>query len=293
MTQPGRQALRPVIEKELLHLDIIYALDTGRLLDDLTFQGGTSLRLCHRAPRFSEDLDFAGGSDFKSRDVADIKDCIETHIGQRYGLEVTVKQPGQLRTEPDYQSIRVDKWQVAILTAPARPDIPRQRIKLDIANVPAYTRETRDIKIHYPFLPDGYADQLVIAESMPEVMADKLVALVNTQKYVRYRDIWDIQWLQQQGAELEPQFISQKIRDYDVTAYAEKAEQLIERLPAIIAGREMRSELRRFLPQDSIRRTLDRPGFLEYLSREMANTLHNAVAASRNQAPTPSPPFRM
>ena len=35
--------MRSVIEKELLHYDILFALEKGGLLDKLTFQGGTSL----------------------------------------------------------------------------------------------------------------------------------------------------------------------------------------------------------------------------------------------------------
>lgn len=292
MEQPGRQAMRPVIEKELLHLDILYALDTERLLDNLTFQGGTSLRLCHGAARFSEDLAFAGGRDFKSRDVVRIKACIEAYVSRRYGLEVTVKQPRELRAEPSYAEIRVDKWQVAVVTAPARPDIPKQRIKLDIANVPAYTRETRGIKVHYPFLPDGYDDLLVIVESMEEVMADKLVSLVNTQKYIRYRDIWDVQWLRQQGAELEPTLVRDKIRDYGVVAYAEKAERLMERLPKIVSGPEMHKEMRRFLPQESLARTFDRSGFRGFLSRETVEILRSVVASLNDDHPR-SPQFRL
>ena len=46
--QDGALALmRPVVEKELLHYDILYCLDQGGLLDQMVFQGGTSLRLCH------------------------------------------------------------------------------------------------------------------------------------------------------------------------------------------------------------------------------------------------------
>jgi predicted nucleotidyltransferase component of viral defense system len=63
MILSGRGHMRPVIEKELLHYDILFSLDKEGLLDILTFQGGTSLRLCYGAPRFSEDLDFAGGRD--------------------------------------------------------------------------------------------------------------------------------------------------------------------------------------------------------------------------------------
>ncbi len=51
--------LRPVVEKELLHYDVLFCLSEAGLLKSLVFQGGTSLRLCYGANRFSEDLDFA------------------------------------------------------------------------------------------------------------------------------------------------------------------------------------------------------------------------------------------
>ena len=69
--------MRSVIEKELLHYDILFALEKGGLLDKLTFQGGTSLRLCYGGKRFSEDLDFAGGKDFSSAVLADKKHWIK------------------------------------------------------------------------------------------------------------------------------------------------------------------------------------------------------------------------
>ena len=47
---PGLTHMRPVVEKELLHYDILFSLEREDLLDQLTFQGGTSLRLCYGAP---------------------------------------------------------------------------------------------------------------------------------------------------------------------------------------------------------------------------------------------------
>lgn len=52
MSVDGRAHMRPVIEKELLHYDILFALDKAGLLETLTFQGGTSLRLCYGSSRF-------------------------------------------------------------------------------------------------------------------------------------------------------------------------------------------------------------------------------------------------
>ena len=102
MAVANRGHMRPVIEKELLHYDILFALDKESLLQDLTFQGGTCLRLCHGSPRFSEDLDFSGGRDFTTDKLSDIKHCIEHYIGKRYQLEVTVKDPAMVKDLPEY-----------------------------------------------------------------------------------------------------------------------------------------------------------------------------------------------
>ena len=55
----GYPGLAPVIEKELLHYEVLSALKESQVLDRTTFQGGTCLRLCYGGERFSEDLDFA------------------------------------------------------------------------------------------------------------------------------------------------------------------------------------------------------------------------------------------
>lgn len=45
--------LTPVIEKEIIHYEIIRSLGRNDLLRDITFQGGTSLRLCYGSQRYS------------------------------------------------------------------------------------------------------------------------------------------------------------------------------------------------------------------------------------------------
>ncbi|MEC9481979.1 MAG: nucleotidyl transferase AbiEii/AbiGii toxin family protein [Halomonas sp.] len=285
MAQPGRVAMRPVIEKELLHLDILFALEQERLLNGLTFQGGTSLRLCQGSPRFSEDLDFAGDWAFCRQDLARIRECIEDYVSNRYQLEVSVKEPKELREEPGYRDIRVDKWQVSVVTAPARKDIPKQRIKLEVASIPAYTREAHAIQVHYPFLPDGYNDLLVVTESLDEIMADKLISLVNTQKYVRHRDIWDLAWLKQQGASLDLELVRRKIQDYTVEHYPDRARDMQSRLAGIVSGTEFQSEMIRFLPTETVDRTIRNPRFAEFLGREITAMLGQVITQLEGPAP--------
>jgi predicted nucleotidyltransferase component of viral defense system len=270
---PGRANMGPVVQKELLHYDILFCLDTAGLLDALTFQGGTSLRLCYGAQRFSEDLDFVGGKDFTREQLAPIRDCIEHYIGQRYGLEVSVKEPVALRHEREHADLKIDKWQIAVTTAPGRPDQPRQRVKIEVANIDAYSRTPRALQMNYPFLPDGYGDTLVLVETLDEIMADKLVSLVNTSSHVRNRDLWDLRWLKQQGAQLRPDWVAQKIVDYSCSNYPERLLHMIERVPSLVEGQGFRQEMLRFLPQDVLERTLDKPKFCAFLAQELVTML--------------------
>jgi len=265
--------MRPVVEKELLHYDILFSLEKEGMLNDLTFQGGTSLRLCHGANRFSEDLDFAGGKEFSAAQLAEMKECIETYIGSRYGLEVIVKEPNQLKKDPKYTDLKIDKWQIAVVTSPERKDIPRQKIKLEVANIPAYTREPLPMGANYDFLPDGYEDTLIMTETLDEVMADKLVSLPATQNYVRNRDIWDLSWLKQQGAQIREDLVQQKLNDYGIKGYEVMLGTMIGRIPEIVAGNQFKDEMRRFTPSNIFERTLGQEKFEHFLVKNVTQIL--------------------
>lgn len=273
MAVPGRVRMRPVVEKEILHYDILFCLDQQGLLDQLTFQGGTALRLCYGSSRFSEDLDFAGGTDFTSQDLQQIRDCIEKYIQLRYDMEVEVKEPRDLQKNLVNSGLTVSKWQVSITTAPARRDLPRQRVKIEVASIPAWTREPRALQVNYNFLPDGYADTLIMTEKLDEIMADKLISLVNTERYVRNRDIWDLRWLKQNNAVVDLKLVTKKIHDYRIADYPGKLEMMLERLPGIIHGETFRNEMMRFIPDDVRERTLEKDKFYDFLEVEVQGLL--------------------
>jgi predicted nucleotidyltransferase component of viral defense system len=268
MNVNGMRHMRPVIAKELLHYDILFSLEKDGLLDDLTFQGGTSLRLCYGSSRFSEDLDFVGGINFSTKKVLGIKECIEKYIGNRYGLEVTVKEPKEMALQAMNADIKVDKWQVRITTSPDKKDLPKQKIKIEIANIPAYSREPRAIQQNYEFLPDGYENMLIMVETLDEIMADKIIALPSCQKYIRHRDIWDLRWLKQHGAKININYIVAKINDYKVDNYQDKLHFMINHLEEVIQGKEFMDEMSRFLPMDVQEITLKKNKFLDFLLNE-------------------------
>lgn len=272
----GNEGLRPVIEKEILHYDIMFALDKSRLLDDLVFQGGTCLRLCYGSHRFSEDLDFVGGVSFANAQLQQIRECVMDHIGARYGLEVHVKNPKEMREEPTYQGLEVDRWQVAVVTNAGRSDLPTQKIKLEVANVPAHTRILTNLDRNYSFLPDSYQDLLLPVETMDEILADKIVSLSACQSYIRYRDIWDIRWLSQEGAKIDENLVEAKIRDYRSPNFLEALRTMSEEVKSISSSEAFRNEMSRFIDAKVRSGTVDREGFGEFVGERVARVLNQA-----------------
>jgi len=268
MRIPGYARMRPAVAKELLHYDVLFCLDKEGLLDNLTFQGGTALRLCYGAPRFSEDLDFVGGLEFATASLIKMKNCLEKCISRRYGLEILVKEPKEMASISKYQDIKVDKWQISIVTSPERKDIPKQKIKIEVVNIPTYSRVPQSLRQNYEFLPDGYGDTLIMTETLDEIMADKLISLVSCQRYVRYRDIWDLRWLKQQGAGMNAEYILAKIRDYKENDYLAKLKKMINQLDEIVRSKEFQDEMSRFIPIDILEHTLRKEKFIDFLISE-------------------------
>lgn len=278
MRDPKYAGLRPVIEKEILHYDILFALDRGGLLRDLTFQGGTCLRLCYGASRFSEDLDFVGGADFTPSKLSPIRECVMDHIGAKYGLDIAIKEPNLMREEPSYFGIAIDRWQIAITTSPERRDIPRQRIKFEVANVPAHDRVVSSPLRNYDMLPDGVEDILIYTESLDEIMADKVVSLANCTAYPRHRDIWDLRWLKQKGAKVDPELVLKKAEDYLSEDFLDNLESRIGNIEQLVMAREFSDEMVRFIDPDSRKRTFDREGFLPFLANDVGSILRDTRA---------------
>jgi len=277
MANPALSAMRPVVEKELLHYEIFQALDAEALLKNLVFQGGTSLRLCRGSDRFSEDLDFAGGVDFSAANMGKIKNCVEKRIGERFGLKVVVNNKPAKIGEDSINHVRVSKWWISIETSPENRAMPRQKIKLEIANIPAHTRELVPLHTNYEFLI-GMPTVLVNTESLNEIMADKVLAfptsLLDNQgnpvgagsPKIRHRDIWDLAWLATRGATLVPELVISKIGDYGVVNYPKLLDQAIMQLPEIVKSREFTSQMSRFIDSVTVAKTLAMESYLGYLA---------------------------
>ena len=200
--------LRLAVEKEILHQDILRTLSKAGLLQELTFMGGTCLRACYGFARLSEDLDFTGGFEFKKDNLQDIGDLLKKVIWQKYNLTVNVNDPVK-------EKGNTHTWEIKIIIYPERPDLPQQKINIDVCMLPSYERRPVMLKNHYG-LETGTSGLIVMAESLKEILADKIVAIAMRPNRVMNRDLWDIYQLKANNIELSIDLLKQKLSDRQV-----------------------------------------------------------------------------
>jgi predicted nucleotidyltransferase component of viral defense system len=233
-------ALRPVIEKEILHHDILREMNKAGFLKSLTFIGGTCLRLCYGSERLSEDLDFAGGFDFTKNNLSGLSQLLQDTLMQKYEFPVEVLEPAK-------ETGNTDTWKIKIITRPERSDLPAQRINIDVVMLPSYDRKPSMLKSHYG-IESGTSGLILFAESREEIFADKLIALANRPNRVKNRDLWDIFWLNSHNVKLRKDMLEQKLADRRIPL-AEFSARYVQRVSEIEGGQQaFLTEMRRFLP---------------------------------------------
>lgn len=253
--------LTVVVEKELLHHDILREMSAAGLLEKLTFIGGTCLRACYGSSRLSEDLDFTGGSDFCRDYMKQLPTVLVDRLMVKYGLSVEV-------SEPSRETGNVDTWKMKVVTRPEMRGMPVQRINIDICSIPSYDQKPMMLRNHYG-VDMGTSGLILQVESREEILADKLVALALRPGRIKNRDLWDIVWLKQQGINLVRELLEKKILDHRHTPESFLS-LLAERVESLKGDDTLRiafqQEMIRFLPANLVRETVENVAFWPYLS---------------------------
>jgi predicted nucleotidyltransferase component of viral defense system len=279
---PEYAGIIPVIEKEILHHDIMHVLVEQGALQQLTFIGGTSLRLCYNSSRLSEDLDFNGGHDFKPSDFNGLENDIQHYLSKKYEVEVWVNKPSQQKQG------KPSSWKISIERESNRPDIPRQKMHIDVCAIPSFDAQKRPLINHYGIdvATEGY---LIPTQSLEETLADKFIALAYRSRRIKPRDLWDIVWINQQGIKVNSGLAFNKLqaRGKRRDDFFEMLQTQLNRLNNVDEVKtDFNSEMSRFLPAKIKQRTLDNPDYWVYLKGQV-NQLAQILISSQTTTINP------
>lgn len=263
---PGYAAITPVIEKEIMHHDIMAVMVKQGAMQPLSFIGGTSLRMCYNSARLSEDLDFNGGHDFKPSQFDGLELEIQSYLQNKYETEVWVNKPTDEKTGD------TSSWKISIEKQANRPDLPRQKMHIDICAIPSFDIEKRPLINHYQIAAPTEG-LLIPVQSLKETLADKLIALAYRARRIKPRDIWDIVWIKQRGVELSQELINNKLeaRSKQKKDFIEALRTQLEKLMQQDQVRnDFNTEMSRFIPRTIAERTIDNPDYWRYVQAEVS-----------------------
>ena len=178
--------------KEILQEIAIYALWRAKFFDVALFHGGTSLRILHGLPRFSEDLDFMVAVPSPDFDWAPylkkLLSCFE-----EYGLSSEAQQKGNLDTSIR-KAILKDTSVINQLDLNFAGRHPKEKIKIKLeidVNPPAHTGEGGTY-LDFPL------DHEVRHQDLSSNFALKIHALL-CRGFLKGRDWYDFSWYVAKG----------------------------------------------------------------------------------------------
>jgi predicted nucleotidyltransferase component of viral defense system len=268
--------------KEAIHVHLLSALSDAKILRHVVFQGGTALRLCYGAERYSEDLDFVCGKSGSYLDQVQfdalIREALEaTRNSLRRDFDVgsnqiALKQPAHPMAIKG-NSVAVAAWQIVVPIGP-NPRSARSRIKIEFANVPSYDNAPRVARVT-PGLVQ-VQDVILAVEGPNEILADKAVALT-ARETLKYRDVWDVWDLTNRlGARIDRDIVLRKFGDYGTADVETRAKRRLNEMTKQPTARSFLAEMKRFLPAKRVAEMTE-TGLHHAILAESAELIQRAV----------------
>lgn len=172
--------------KEILQEIILYSLSCSGFFNIAAFHGGTSLRILHQLPRFSEDLDFLL---MKPEPNFNWSYYIEKIVETCRNFSIDPEVIDKSKTSSNVHKIFLKDNSIGKLIHLnfKHHSWKKLRIKLEIdINPPAGSEYTRN----YVTFPLDYA---VVSQNLESNFAGKCHALLS-RKYLKGRDWYDFNW---------------------------------------------------------------------------------------------------
>ena len=267
IANPKLSVQRLTVEKEIIHQDILRIMNNEGFLEKLTFMGGTCLRLCYNFARLSEDLDFSSQKAFKDSEIELLEKAIKNSLRKKYGTDIEISKPEK--------NTDTDTWIIKVTTHPEQKNIPSQKVHIDICHYPAYEREVRRVNDIYG-INTNQAQLFIYAESLKEILADKLIALALRNR-IKNRDIWDIMSINEKNIGIDKDLIKSKLNDRRISI-PDFSTRLNNRLNELKNGfpADFTKELERFIPTDIYEKSILSKGIgLNAFTVILEDYLHN------------------
>ncbi len=187
---------------------------------ELAFQGGTSLHLAYGSPRASEDLDFIVASD-RGLDAV-MKSALrhaKAYVRQAMGPEAELEIKARA-VDPKTGENRNPRIYMVSFRAPVFLESVKVKVEFRVADPNAaasYDSEVRVVRLSQEAqmrrpIKLAISQAIIPTAQLSEIYADKIHAIAG-REYLKHRDVFDLWWLDQQGAALQGAALRSALRN--------------------------------------------------------------------------------
>lgn len=187
MATPQRP-ITPAEQRQIASETHMWILDglaqkTDWSVEDVVFQGGTSLALAWDSPRFSEDLDFVARADLNfTKSINKIVDHIEQGLAHNFpGAKVEVKE------KSEGQNAHFT-FAVSLPNVLGKVKVKTEFWKVENDLIKGYDGSLKVVAKR------GRVNPMIPVASLDQIFADKMVAL-GARPRLKWRDVFDVWYL--------------------------------------------------------------------------------------------------
>ncbi len=179
---------------EVMQEITLSALYRSGFFNHAAFYGGTCLRIFHKLPRFSEDMDF---SLLKANSNFTLEPYFQTIQDEfkAFGREINIKRKSKKQETQIESAFLKDTTEVYKLSFQTEKQV-KIKIEVDINPPQSFETENKLLLLPYSFMANCY--------TLPNLFAGKMHALAFRQwkHRVKGRDWYDFEWYVRQGTKL-------------------------------------------------------------------------------------------
>ena len=196
----------PNAAHEVMQQIALAGLHRGGFFDHAAFYGGTCLRLFHRLPRFSEDMDF---SLIEKRNDIHLEQFFPSIIKEfkMVGLDVTIAKKEKKafgRVESAFLKENTEAYEIKFQTKKTT----KVKIELDTNPPLQFDTEQKLLLQPYSFMTRCF--------TLPDLYAGKMHALVYRawQRRIKGRDWYDFEWYVRNNIPLDFNHLQVRIKEF-------------------------------------------------------------------------------
>ena len=202
-----RGTATPNVEQEVMQRIALAGLHRGGFFQHAAFYGGTCLRLFHRLPRFSEDMDF---SLTEKRDDIHLENYFPAIIEEfrLAGKEVNIVKKEKKnfgRVESAFLKENTEAYDIKFQTKKS------VKVKIEVDTDPPLGFETEQLAMQLPY---SFMTRCI---TLPDLYAGKMHALIYRawQHRVKGRDWYDFEWYVRWQVPLDFKHLQERIREFN------------------------------------------------------------------------------